>query len=115
MIESVNDYIYIEMNKFQLKMERIAFREEIEKVYSFFDSQIKAKGLEFKIRIDQNVPQTLLTDGRVFRQLMLHLISNAVKFTFKGFIEVRVSIAQQLLPKHGAGNPVSKPRADSIV
>ena len=38
MIESVNDYIYIEMNKFQLKMERIAFREEIEKVYSFFDS-----------------------------------------------------------------------------
>ncbi len=50
----------------------------------------KAKGLEVILDIDANIPSVLLGDGRKIKKILRHLIDNAIKFTKKGAVYVRV-------------------------
>ncbi len=50
----------------------------------------KANGLEVILDIDANIPSVLLGDGRKIKKILRHLIDNAIKFTKKGAVYVRV-------------------------
>jgi CheY-like chemotaxis protein len=51
---------------------------------------IKNKGLELHIVVDEDIPKSLLLDGVRLRQILFNLIGNAVKFTHHGGITVRL-------------------------
>lgn len=50
----------------------------------------KAKGLDFKVEVDENIPHTLIGDDIRIRQILVNLLSNAVKYTDKGYILFKV-------------------------
>ncbi len=52
--------------------------------------RVKQKGIFFKTKISKHVPQYLNTDQNRLRQVVINLVSNALKFTFEG--EVILSI-----------------------
>ncbi len=61
-----------------------------------FRPVIKAKGLKFEIITSDTVPCYLKSDENKLRQVLINLIGNAVKFTRKGSITVRVSLKRKI-------------------
>lgn len=62
------------------------------------EHQFKAdsKGLRLFSVIDPNLPETIVGDAMRVRQILSHLISNAIKFTPQGEVELRVSFSSML-------------------
>lgn len=56
------------------------------------------KGLNLAYSIDGNVPQTLMGDGPRVRQLLGHLVANAVKFTSRGRVDIRARLERGANP-----------------
>ena len=59
--------------------------DEMEKIYS---TLARDKKLELKFEIDENIPEELFGDRERLRQVLVNLISNAIKFTNEGFVHV---------------------------
>ncbi len=60
-----------------------------------FDIKFHEKGLRLRTQIDPNIPAMLLGDAVRLNQIMLNLISNAIKFTTEGEIHVQIAIANE--------------------
>jgi two-component system sensor histidine kinase/response regulator len=52
------------------------------------------KGIELRGSIDVNVPPTIISDVNRFKQILLNILSNAMKFTFEGYIEVSAELCK---------------------
>lgn len=57
--------------------------------YKYIASQ---KGLGFNYRFDKNIPKVLVGDPTRINQVLVNLISNAIKFTEKGAVDVEFSL-----------------------
>ena len=53
------------------------------------------KNLLLEAEVDENVPARLIGDDVRIRQILFNLLSNGVKYTKKGFVKLRVSVARQ--------------------
>jgi HAMP domain-containing protein/signal transduction histidine kinase/CheY-like chemotaxis protein len=53
------------------------------------------KGLEFKVRFDGKLPETIRTDEKRLQQIVLNLLSNAFKFTAKGSVTLGIRSADK--------------------
>ncbi|MBF0381542.1 MAG: response regulator, partial [Magnetococcales bacterium] len=67
----------------------------VEQVIAILSPSAKAKGLEFVSQIGDELPAEILTDERKFRQILLHLVSNAIKFSATGKIQLLVKGTKQ--------------------
>jgi CheY-like chemotaxis protein len=65
--------------------------ETIDGTCSFATAQARGKGLRLDLRIGSEVPRRVRGDGRRLHQVVLNLVSNAIKFTSTGGVTVRVS------------------------
>ncbi len=77
----------------QLRLEYLAFdiRDSIEEVLAIMSTLANAKQLEFVALIDDDVPRKIISDPLRFKQIIINLVSNAVKFTDKGDVIIRVT------------------------
>ncbi|MES2793234.1 MAG: PAS domain S-box protein [Planctomycetota bacterium] len=57
----------------------------------------RQKGLDFRCLIDANIPKQLVGDPEWLRHILVNLVSNAVKFTDKGFVRCAVKL-QSITP-----------------
>ncbi len=98
-INDILDFSKIEAGK--LKLESIDFdlRDNIEDCAEMLAEAAHAKRLELLCVIPESVPRTVRGDPGRLRQVLINLISNAVRFTDQG--EVVISVAQEA---HGADN-----------
>ncbi|MFH1844689.1 MAG: response regulator, partial [bacterium] len=94
-INDILDFSKIEAGK--LEMERLDFNlhTAVEEVAEMMAGQIHEKGLEFVCQIEPDVPSWLRGDPGRLRQILLNLLSNALKFTTEGEIQIRVSMDEQ--------------------
>ena len=91
MLELINDILdiaKIEAGQLEMDVADFALRETIEQACAVATLQADAKGLAFELRIAGDVPDEARGDGRRLRQILLNLISNAVKFTTEGKVTV---------------------------
>src|SRR5580658_8469981 len=64
-------------------------------VKGIFDHRVKKKGLLLQVTTDPTIPDTLRGDPYRLNQVLINLIGNAVKFTEKGSVSVRVELAEK--------------------
>ena len=48
------------------------------------------RGVKLLIDIDKNVPKKIITDPKFLKQVLLNLVSNSIKFTFKGYVKIKI-------------------------
>jgi signal transduction histidine kinase/DNA-binding response OmpR family regulator/HPt (histidine-containing phosphotransfer) domain-containing protein len=89
-INDILDFSKIEAGK--LSIESTAFRldEVIDSVITVTGQKAHEKGLEFLAHLPASVPQCLVGDPLRLGQILTNLVSNAVKFTERGEIRLRV-------------------------
>ncbi len=91
LINDILDLSKIEAGKFVLDSEPFNLPKIIKGVSDMFTPITNNKGLTLKTHYDKNLPTTFIGDANRLRQILLNLISNAVKFTQKGGITIKVS------------------------
>ncbi len=77
-------------NHIELDESEFSVPETIEGVVSQFGAKAREKGLRLRHNVDPSLPP-LIGDALRIRQLLCHLVGNAIKFTDKGEVEVGVS------------------------
>ena len=90
----VNDILNFEkLNSGNVSIENIAFapRRLLHQAATAFEFEIAQKGIDLTVEIDQTVPTYCKGDPLRIKQIVINLMSNAVKFTAKGEVLVTVS------------------------
>ncbi|MCA9954460.1 MAG: response regulator, partial [Anaerolineales bacterium] len=90
-INSILDFSKIEAGRLELEEEPFDLRQSIEDALDLITPKATSKGLELGYSADRQIPEFFLGDVTRFRQIMLNLLGNAVKFTERGEIMVFVT------------------------
>lgn len=93
LIDDVLDLSKIEAGKYTLEEERVNLPKTLYGVAQMFTATANTKGLELFFDYDPQLPEYVLGDGKRLRQVILNLVSNAVKFTTRGEICLRAMLA----------------------
>ena len=94
-INDILDFSKIEARK--VSLERISFspRAAVEEVGMIIAVPAHAKGLEITVDIDRRCPERVVGDPGRFRQILLNLCGNAVKFTARGEVAIELRLETQ--------------------
>jgi PAS domain S-box-containing protein len=90
-INQILDFSKIEAGKLELEAIDFELRPIIEEVAEMLAYRAASKGLELAYWIDPKAPTSLHGDPARLRQVLINLVNNAVKFTHKGEVVVRVA------------------------
>ena len=90
LINDILDFSKIEAGKLDIDETGFYLDDILEQQGDLFREKAAAKGVELILSIAESVPRALIGDSLRFSQVLTNLISNAVKFTETGEIEVRV-------------------------
>ena len=90
LIEGTLDLARIESGKVSLAVTTMHLREAIDQLADLFELQASAKGLRFVRDVDPALPQWVRADERRLRQILINVIGNAVKFTDRGVVTLRI-------------------------
>ncbi len=90
LVNDMLDLSKIEADHLEVKVEPLTLEKSLSDVISQLKPLADTKGLSLYLETEQHLPQ-VLADGHRIRQIVLNMVSNALKFTEKG--EVRISCA----------------------
>jgi signal transduction histidine kinase/CheY-like chemotaxis protein len=90
-VDEILDISKIEAGQLELDASDFELHETIREACAIAGLLAEAKGLRFDLQIAADVPGRACGDRRRLRQILLNLVSNAVKFTADGEVAVRVS------------------------
>ena len=83
-ISDILDFSKIEAGRMELTEEPYAPAEMIHDLYNLVGFRAEAKGLKLTFRIDPTIPKGLIGDELRIKQIIINLLTNAVKYTEKG-------------------------------
>lgn len=95
LINDLLDFSKIEAGKLELDENPCKIRHSLRKLGDIFHAQANAKKIKFTFTIDSDVPQIMIFDELRVKQILANLISNAIKFSNEG--EVQISVTTLLL------------------
>jgi CheY-like chemotaxis protein len=84
------EYSALEAGQFTLDDSEFSLREMLDAAVGQHQAKARVKNIPLVLTLDPTLPETLLGDATRVRELMGHLIANAVKFTHSGRVDVRV-------------------------
>ncbi|WP_143961154.1 PAS domain-containing hybrid sensor histidine kinase/response regulator [Litoribacter populi] len=88
LLGNVLDLTKIEEGKIEILAEPFHLKETITSNVYPYKFQAREKGLNFTLKFDKNIPNLLIGDSQKIVQIILNLISNSLKFTKQGEIQV---------------------------
>jgi CheY-like chemotaxis protein len=89
-INEILELSKIEAGKIEIVSKTINLHETIKEIEALFLIRSKAKGLKFEIKYDKNLPKYITLDEQRLKQILINLLSNALKFTLKGEINLYI-------------------------
>lgn len=113
LINDILDLARIEAGEVSLEEEEFSLKDSLERIISTFKLEARKKELKLDLVYPSHLPARIVSDERKITQIASNFLSNAVKFTEEGKIEVRVdeeadSKMQVLVKDTGVGIPKDK-------
>ncbi len=91
LIQDILDLSRIESGKVTVVAERFELARELASVFQLFRVQAGRKGLALAHELAPSLPPVLVGDCGLLRQVLINLVSNAIKFTDRGSVTVSVA------------------------
>ena len=95
LINDILDLAKVDAGKMTFEQEPFEMAVSISAMLHLFDTKIQEKNLLLVKEYDEKIPHLLLGDSVRLNQIILNLVSNAVKFTLKGTITVSVRLLNE--------------------
>lgn len=99
LINDILDFSKIEAGEMKFESVNINVVSLIDDIKDLFLDRIQRKNLEFKVSLASNLPESIKSDPVRLKQILNNLIGNAIKFTEKGCIELRISTVSEKFSK----------------
>ena len=97
LINEILEFAKIEAGKINITPVEFNLYSLLEDIKTVFTSKCEDKNLKFSLQIRDNVPKYIKCDEKRLRQILINIIGNAHKFTYKGSIEVCVDYKEPKL------------------
>lgn len=94
-INDILDFSKIEAGKLILYNEKVDIQDIAAQVCSVVTYGVEKKGVELLLDISENVPRYIWADETRLKQVLFNLMSNAIKFTEEGEVELKISTIQE--------------------
>lgn len=89
-LDDIIDYSKIEARIIDLNPRTFPVKTTVSSVIDLFAPLAQEKNLDVRLRFAENLPEKVNCDELRFRQVLLNLVHNAVSYTKKGHVEIRV-------------------------
>ncbi len=90
-VNGILDISKIEANKLEIINKEYDIKSLLDELVALTKARIGDKGLEFRVNIDESIPRVLYGDNLRIKQVILNILTNAVKYTKEGYIDFTVS------------------------
>jgi signal transduction histidine kinase/CheY-like chemotaxis protein/HPt (histidine-containing phosphotransfer) domain-containing protein len=95
-IDDILDFSKIEAGKLDLRPQATCLRSVIDELHRLYSGNASSKGLVIQSSTDARISRALMVDPLRLRQIVGNLVSNAIKFTSEGSIEIRAELLERL-------------------
>ncbi|WP_054113967.1 response regulator [Marinagarivorans algicola] len=90
LLNDILDISKITANKIELNYIDVNFNGLLTDIYSLMRINALDKGLTLKMHADQPLPKYIKADPTRLRQVLINVISNAIKFTHEGYVDIAI-------------------------
>lgn len=90
LLNNVLDYSKIDTQNIKLEQLEFIPAMTLQEVRDMYHARAQAKGVALQVEIDPSLPEEMIGDPTRWRQIVLNLIDNAIKFTTEGSIQLRL-------------------------
>lgn len=90
-INDILDFSKIESGKMEIVEGEYRLGELLNDVVTIVELKVKQKGLDFKVSVNEELPDILYGDEGRIKQILINLLNNAVKYTKKGFVKLAIT------------------------
>lgn len=90
MIGNLLDFSKLKANKIELNKAPTNIKETVKSILKMNYFKAKEKGNTLKLLFSKKFPKKVITDEQRIKQILINLISNAIKFTSKGTVTVSI-------------------------
>jgi signal transduction histidine kinase len=91
-LADILDFSKVEAGSVTLDLAPVSIRTVVEETARPMEAVARKQGLDFRITVADNMAPELMGDSARIRQVLENLMSNAIKFTNTGFVEVRAAM-----------------------
>ncbi len=89
-LNDILDFSKLEAGRLRIENSVFGFDALMDNLRRLYEDNAKQKGLEFRIEVDEGVPRFAVGDALRIQQVLSNLLGNAIKFTDKGHVTLRV-------------------------
>jgi len=94
-INDILDFSKIEAGKLTVEYIQFNFRDLLDDIDNVFSPQAQAKGLHLELHVAHDIPVAISGDPNRLRQVIFNLLGNAIKFTDRGEITLKVAVVAE--------------------
>ena len=97
LINDILDLSKIESGKLDVNLETVAPQGLVEPIKSIARAMANDKNIDFRIEVDGELPKLVASDKQKINQILLNIVGNAIKFTEKGYVKLKLSYNDRML------------------
>ncbi|EAR94847.2 ATPase, histidine kinase-, DNA gyrase B (macronuclear) [Tetrahymena thermophila SB210] len=90
-INDILDFVQMDKGKFKYSFQEFNILNLLNDCQKLVSIQAQMKNLQIRINIDKGMPEYICSDPNRIRQILLNFLSNSLKFTKQGYIEINFS------------------------
>ncbi len=94
LLNDILDLSKIEAGKMEIVKEPFTLKDSLKNVHEMLEIKARQKGVELSYQVAPEIPDVVIGDSHRLKQVLVNLAGNALKFTEKGRVEVRVECGQ---------------------